>query len=110
MQEISAASSEQSSGVGQINSAVGQLNQTTQQNASSSEELAATSEEMSSQAEQLQQTMTFFKIAGSSHAAAPRKSAAGAKPAIAKRPAFKTGGAKAVASSDQVDESVFTKF
>jgi methyl-accepting chemotaxis protein len=33
VQEISAASSEQSSGVGQINSAVGQLNQTTQQNA-----------------------------------------------------------------------------
>ena len=62
VQEISAASSEQSSGVGQINSAVGQLNQTTQQNASSSEELAATSEEMSSQAEQLQQTMTFFKV------------------------------------------------
>jgi methyl-accepting chemotaxis protein len=62
VQEISAASSEQSSGVGQINSAVGQLNQTTQQNASSSEELAATSEEMSSQAEQLQQTMSFFKL------------------------------------------------
>nr|WP_326531502.1 methyl-accepting chemotaxis protein [Rhodoferax sp.] len=62
VQEISAASSEQSSGVGQINSAVGQLNQTTQQNASSSEELAATSEEMSSQAEQLQQTMRFFKV------------------------------------------------
>ena len=110
VQEISAASSEQSSGVGQINSAVGQLNQTTQQNASSSEELAATSEEMSSQAEQLQQTMTFFKIAGSSHAAAPRKSAAGAKPAIAKRPAFKTGGAKAAPAGDDVDESVFTKF
>ena len=66
VQEISAASSEQSSGVGQINSAVGQLNQTTQQNASSSEELAATSEEMSSQAEQLQQTMSFFKLAGDS--------------------------------------------
>jgi len=109
VQEISAASSEQSSGVGQINSAVGQLNQTTQQNASSSEELAATSEEMSSQAEQLQQTMTFFKVEGSGRAAAPRK-AAGAKPATAKRPALKTGGAKAVASADDVDESVFSKF
>jgi methyl-accepting chemotaxis protein len=42
VQEITAASTEQSSGVGQINSAVSQLNQTTQQNASSSEELAAT--------------------------------------------------------------------
>jgi methyl-accepting chemotaxis protein len=62
VQEISAASSEQSSGVGQINSAVSQLNQTTQQNASSSEELAATAEEMSSQAEQLRQTMSFFKL------------------------------------------------
>ena len=110
VQEISAASSEQSSGVGQINSAVGQLNQTTQQNASSSEELAATSEEMSSQAEQLQQTMTFFKVEGSGRAPAPRKSAAGAKPATAKRAAFKTGGAKAAPSGDEVDESVFTKF
>jgi methyl-accepting chemotaxis protein len=115
VQEISAASSEQSSGVGQINSAVGQLNQTTQQNASSSEELAATSEEMSSQAEQLQQTMTFFKVDGSGRAAAPRKSAAGARPGAAKagaakRPAFKTGGTRAVASSDEIDESVFTKF
>jgi len=109
VQEISAASSEQSSGVGQINSAVSQLNQTTQQNASSSEELAATSEEMSSQAEQLQQTMTFFKVAGSGQAAAPRKSA-GAKVATAKRPALKTGGAKAAPAGEEIDESVFTKF
>jgi methyl-accepting chemotaxis protein len=109
VQEISAASSEQSSGVGQINSAVGQLNQTTQQNASSSEELAATSEEMSSQAEQLQQTMTFFKVAGSGQAAAPRKSA-GAKAATAKRSAPKTGGAKAAPAGEEIDESVFTKF
>jgi len=110
VQEISAASSEQSSGVGQINSAVGQLNQTTQQNASSSEELAATSEEMSSQAEQLQQTMTFFKVESSGRAPAPRKTA-GARPATAKRPAFKTGGgAKAAPAGEEVDESVFTKF
>ncbi|MDO9003066.1 MAG: methyl-accepting chemotaxis protein [Aquabacterium sp.] len=64
VQEITAASEEQSSGVGQINSAVSQLSETTQQNASSSEELAATAEEMSSQAEQLQQAMSFFKLAG----------------------------------------------
>ncbi len=64
VQEITAASEEQSAGVGQINSAVTQLSQTTQQNASSSEELAATAEEMSGQAEQLQQTMAFFKLAG----------------------------------------------
>ena len=63
VQEISAASQEQSSGVGQINATVIQLSQTTQQNASASEELAATAEEMSGQAEQLQQSMSFFKVA-----------------------------------------------
>ncbi|WAJ37156.1 methyl-accepting chemotaxis protein [Pseudomonas sp. GOM7] len=62
VQEISAASEEQSSGVGQINSAMTQLNSITQQSASASEELAATAEEMSGQAEQLQQLMDFFKI------------------------------------------------
>jgi methyl-accepting chemotaxis protein len=111
VQEISAASSEQSSGVGQINSAVSQLNQTTQQNASSSEELAATSEEMSNQAEQLQQTMSFFRLDGAGPAKTPaftvRKAAAKAAPA-------KAGGTKAggltVATAAGIDESMFTKF
>ncbi|MDD2810058.1 methyl-accepting chemotaxis protein [Rhodoferax sp.] len=62
VQEITAASGEQTSGVAQINTAVAQLSQITQQNASASEELAATSEEMSSQAEQLQQSMRFFRL------------------------------------------------
>src|SRR3569832_696932 len=64
VQEITAASEEQSSGVSQINAAISQLSQTTQQNASSSEELAATAEEMSSQAEELQRLMSFFKLEG----------------------------------------------
>ena len=66
VQEIASASSEQSSGVAQINGAMGQLNQATQQNASASEQLAATAEELGSQAEQLQQTMTFFRLDDSS--------------------------------------------
>jgi methyl-accepting chemotaxis protein len=63
VQEISAASQEQSSGASQINNAVQQLSNTTQQNASASEELAATSQQMSRQALQLQETMQFFKVA-----------------------------------------------
>jgi len=110
VQEISAASSEQSSGVGQINSAVGQLNQTTQQNASSSEELAATSEEMSSQAEQLQHTMSFFKLDGSSSAGmanlVPRKSAA----PVRKLQSAKAASVPAFATGSEVDETKFTKF
>jgi len=62
VQEITAASREQASGVGQINGAMTQLSQVTQQNAAASEELAATAEEMSSQAEQLQQAMAFFTL------------------------------------------------
>ncbi|MCK9387386.1 MAG: methyl-accepting chemotaxis protein [Sulfuritalea sp.] len=62
VQEIAAASQEQSAGVGQINGAMGQLNKATQQNASASEELAATAEEMGGQAAQLQELMEFFKI------------------------------------------------
>ncbi|MBI1398324.1 MAG: methyl-accepting chemotaxis protein [Betaproteobacteria bacterium] len=67
VQEIAAASDEQSTGVGQINGAMGQLNMATQQNASASEELAATAEEMNGQAEQLQQRMAFFRLATSGH-------------------------------------------
>ena len=77
--EITAASDEQSSGIGQINSAMNQLNQVTQQNASASEELAATSEEMSGQAEKLQQLMAIFRLDGDAAAAPaqPAKKAAG---------------------------------
>jgi methyl-accepting chemotaxis protein len=65
---------------------------------------------MSSQAEQLQQTMTFFKVDGMGQARAPRRVVTGAKPTSAKRPMLKTGAAKAAPVSDDVDESVFTKF
>ncbi len=62
VQEVSAASNEQSSGVGQINRAMSQVDQVTQQNASSAEELASTAEEMASHAESLQQLMGFFRL------------------------------------------------
>ncbi len=108
VQEITAASEEQSSGVGQINSAVGQLSQTTQQNASSSEELAATSEEMSGQAEQLQQTMSFFKLGGSGtmERSAPRR---GGKPARRPSSSFSARSSKAALVTEP-DESNFTRF
>ncbi|MFV0370181.1 MAG: methyl-accepting chemotaxis protein, partial [Azonexus sp.] len=62
VQEIAAASQEQSEGVGQINTAMRQINQATQQNASASEELAATAEEMSGQVNQLHELMEFFTV------------------------------------------------
>ncbi|CAH0355725.1 methyl-accepting chemotaxis protein [Aquabacterium sp. CECT 9606] len=115
VQEITAASEEQSSGVSQINSAVGQLSQTTQQNASSSEELAATAEEMSSQAEQLQQAMSFFKLASNGallHSAAPTPRHV-AKPRVpAKKPMASTrkNSQLAFAHADSADEAQFSPF
>jgi methyl-accepting chemotaxis protein len=63
VQEVAAASAEQSSGVGQINRAMTQVDQVTQRNASAAEELASTAEEMASQAEALQQLVSYFRVA-----------------------------------------------
>ncbi|HEV2348764.1 MAG TPA: methyl-accepting chemotaxis protein [Terriglobia bacterium] len=73
VQEVSAASNEQSSGVGQINRAMSQVDQVTQQNASAAEELASTSEEMASQAESLQQLMGFFRLGDHDQAQSTRQ-------------------------------------
>ena len=109
VQEITAASEEQSSGLCQINVSVGQLSQTTQQNASSSEELAATSEQMSDQAEQLQQMMSFFKL----DAAPGRTQGAARKLADNRGAGRKAGGMEASmahAAKAGLDESKFTKY
>jgi methyl-accepting chemotaxis protein len=118
VQEITAASEEQSAGVGQINSAVGQMSQTTQHNASSSEELAATSEEMSAQAQQLLETMGFFKVGNGSAASGALLqrdvSTARTPPAQARRAsAGRRNGAAAPAASEEpssVDESRFARY
>lgn len=57
IQEISASSVEQNSGVEQINSALQQLSNVIQQNAATAEELASSSEVLSSQADQLRETV-----------------------------------------------------
>lgn len=62
VQEITAASQEQASGVAQVNLAMSQLDQISQQNASGAEELAATAEEVNSQAAHLLQIIEFFKL------------------------------------------------
>ena len=65
IEEISSASSEQDTGISQINYAMTNLDQVTQQNASASEELASASEEMSSQAAHLKELVSFFKVSAS---------------------------------------------
>ena len=107
VQEISAASDEQSTGMQQINTAVSQLNGVTQQNASASEELAATSEEMNAQAQQLLESVSRFKLDGADprDTAPPRASASQPKPG-------RTGAAKAAFVSHALagDGADFVKF
>jgi methyl-accepting chemotaxis protein len=116
VQEITAASEEQSSGVAQINSAVAQLSQTTQQNAAGSEQLAATAEEMSGQAEELQNIIAFFKTRDAEAVgpmrAALRKAAARG-PRAGGRPVPRAAAEaepKGLAGESPVDESLFVKY
>jgi methyl-accepting chemotaxis protein len=62
VQEITAASSEQSGGATQINNAIQQFNQVIQQNAAGAEEMAASSEELAAQADNLLGLISFFDI------------------------------------------------
>jgi methyl-accepting chemotaxis protein len=111
VQEITAASEEQSSGVKQINGAVTQLNKATQTNAASSEELAATAEEMTAQVQQLETAVSFFKLDGAGHVAgvAPSRPAAPVKPLPKPAPA-KTLGGRPGSPAGVPDPSHFTRF
>jgi methyl-accepting chemotaxis protein len=110
VQEVAAASQEQSAGVGQVNRAMTVVDQVTQRNASAAEELSSTAEEMASQAESLQGIISFFRLAegraaaraapppGTAAPRAPRQEAArsAAAPPALPRPSRKgpeaTGG------------------
>ena len=73
--EITAASSQQSPGVAQVNQAVGQLDQMTQQNAALVEQSSAAAGSLEQQAASLAQIVSTFRMHpehGASHPAAPR--------------------------------------
>jgi methyl-accepting chemotaxis protein len=69
VQEVAAASQEQSAGVGQVSKAMASVDQVTQRNASAAEELSSTAEEMASQAESLLQVIAFFQVQAAIRAA-----------------------------------------
>jgi len=72
MKGVAATSSEQSSGVRQLNKAMLGLNDVTQQNAAAAEELSSTAEEMAAQAEGLLELVRFFRVDGAEDHGAPR--------------------------------------
>lgn len=66
MNEISAASQEQHSGIEQVNQAVTQMDEVTQQNAALVEQAASAAETMHDQAQALAQAVSVFKLSESS--------------------------------------------
>ncbi|WP_408583553.1 methyl-accepting chemotaxis protein [Paraburkholderia tropica] len=64
MAEISAASSEQHTGIEQVNVAVAQMDQVTQQNAALVEEASAAAHSMAKQSSSLRDLVAFFKLRG----------------------------------------------
>ncbi len=126
VQEISAASGEQTGGVAQISGAMQQLDHVTQQNAAASEELAATSQEMRSQAHSLLEVISFFHLTDNQSSTEPKSVDPGTPesttpvvfeiPAAPKQPA-RTNGSNATSPAqadlvhdEAIDESQFQRF
>ncbi|MEQ8247760.1 MAG: methyl-accepting chemotaxis protein [Alphaproteobacteria bacterium] len=85
--EIAQASSEQATGLVEVNSAIGQMDEMTQQNAAMVEENTAAARSLAGEASQLVQLISFFKV--NQAAAAPQKALAAPpkKAALPKSPA-----------------------
>ena len=73
--DISHASVEQSSGVGQVAEAISNMDQATQKNAALVEEMAAAAESLSSQAQELLQAVAIFKLRETPATMAPARAA-----------------------------------
>jgi len=97
MGEITAASQEQSKGIGQVNQAVTQMDEVTQQNAALVEQAAAAASSLESQANDLKASVSMFRMDASREAgarvpvaqtrtAAPARAGAPVTPSL-KRPA-----------------------
>jgi len=87
--EITAASTEQSDGISQINTSVVQLDQMTQQNAALVEESAAAAESLKDQAAKLAKAVGTFKLDASQPPATTHFVATPPMPAAAAAPAAK---------------------
>jgi methyl-accepting chemotaxis protein len=75
MGEISAASTEQASGVSQVGEGISQMDQVTQQNAALVEQMAAAASSLKSQASELVQTVAVFQLSGAQQMPPVRRTA-----------------------------------
>ncbi|TBW30852.1 HAMP domain-containing protein [Azotobacter chroococcum] len=91
--EISAASHEQSEGIGQVNTAIAQMDEVTQQNAALVQEASAASTSLAGQARHLEEAVAVFRLGAGQEARAARSDTAQSRSgeqhrlAVAKEPA-----------------------
>jgi len=85
--EVTAAASQQSSGIAQVNQAVGHLDQMTQQNAALVEESAAAAQSLREQADHLAKTVSVFRVDGEPGAIPAAPAAALVSGAVGRLPA-----------------------
>lgn len=95
MDEIAAASEEQSNGIGQVNQAVAQMDQVVQQNAQLVQQAARSANELESEAARLREAVERFRVSGASTAPLTTRPIL---PSATPRPA------KVVATKTPVDE------
>ena len=93
--EITTASLEQSSGIGQVNDAITQMDQVTQQNAALVEESAAAAASLREQAHSLAQAVSVFKLSHQESHDAISTAQASARSATPAAAAPKAGGVRA---------------
>jgi len=107
-QDVAAASSEQATGVGQMNRAMSLVDEVTQRNSAAAEELASTAEEIASQAESLRELTSYF-IAANARARLAQSNGNGngnvhgARAAAAPRIPIRTGPTEYVPSASVPD-------
>ena len=102
MGEITAASSEQSTGIDQVNQAVTSMDETTQQNAALVEEAAAAAESLVNQSVSLMDTVNAFNLQG--HSKKKERRATGSSMRAPSQPAAKSATTKAAAKTGTNDE------
>ncbi|SDH92156.1 methyl-accepting chemotaxis protein [Paraburkholderia steynii] len=94
MSEIAAASTEQSTGIEQVNTAVAQMDQVTQQNAALVEQATAAAQAMADQAASLKAAVAMFRLDGGQQGMyatpSPARSVAAKKPVVQREPAVQS--------------------
>ena len=115
VQDIAAASIEQSQGADQINKAIQQLSQVTQGNASAAEEMSSNAEELNSQAEELRVAIGYFKIDHTIQTTRATRQKRSDRKMFPKEPAFQASSSDVTQGFDlKLDNSVsdqdFTEF